>query len=736
MKKYTSLLIGLIPVIIGIIVHMTFLLDIWTFSGNYFSSFLFTLITALACGYFFGYQKGQPPHWLKIGLYVGGYFVIIIVLTWIELHFFPITKNRNGEVITDNSSVLFTTLKWAISILPILAALDKIIPDHEKSLRQYLVYIILLIGGLINPFIAFGLVIGYRIAYAQTLEKDGEDPRFHDMPLDLIFGVILGGISGLVVAEYLFPLIRDNFLAQLKQDIGFGRTDSTLEYISFFAYLVASVIAIVIFARWLRVKKLLTYERNRYGSARFARDKDLQHLKQITPFNYNHGLYIGGNEYIFNKPGHILTVAGTRSGKGVNLIIPNLLGKGNYDGSWVVVDPKGQNAFLSHEYQRDNEKRNVIILNPWEAYIDALGKSSCFNPLDLIRKPESPDLWDDCLLIAETIIPVTFDQNAHWNDRARTLLALTIAHVSTTQSKKSPLTLETVWKLLSEGIEFEDQTGMLGLFKAMMMNINEVNGEIIRAIATQFFDIHQKAEKEFASIQSTLLRHLNIIASPHLRKNTATSDFKIKDLIEDSNGNPSRFALYIVIPPEKLASHGRWLRLVITTLMRGIVRAKGSKKRITFLLDEFYSLGYLREIETGLSQYSGFNITLWPILQSISQLKQLYPKSWESFIDNSNVQHYFGINGEATMDYVSKLSGTYAYMNVNGFGAPADVTSRPLLTPDEVRRGSRNVLFTFIDSLPIAALGKYPYYEDKEFKELKDKEWVTRYPKNIPEELK
>ena len=38
---------------------------------------------------------------------------------------------------------------------------------------------------------------------------------------------------------------------------------------------------------------------------------------------------------------HVMTIAGSRAGKGVSLIIPNLL---LYEGSALVIDPKGENA--------------------------------------------------------------------------------------------------------------------------------------------------------------------------------------------------------------------------------------------------------------------------------------------------------------------------------------------------------------------------------------------------------
>src|SRR5271157_5948246 len=46
----------------------------------------------------------------------------------------------------------------------------------------------------------------------------------------------------------------------------------------------------------------------------------------------------------WNDDRHMMTIAGSRAGKGVSLIIPNLL---FYEGSALVIDPKGENARIT-----------------------------------------------------------------------------------------------------------------------------------------------------------------------------------------------------------------------------------------------------------------------------------------------------------------------------------------------------------------------------------------------------
>lgn len=45
-----------------------------------------------------------------------------------------------------------------------------------------------------------------------------------------------------------------------------------------------------------------------------------------------------------NDDRHVMTIAGSRAGKGVSLIVPNLI---FYEGSALAVDPKGENATIT-----------------------------------------------------------------------------------------------------------------------------------------------------------------------------------------------------------------------------------------------------------------------------------------------------------------------------------------------------------------------------------------------------
>ena len=58
---------------------------------------------------------------------------------------------------------------------------------------------------------------------------------------------------------------------------------------------------------------------------------------------------------------HMLTIAGSRAGKGRSCIIPNLL---HYSGSVLVIDPKGENANLT-AVRRKALGQSVHVLDPF-----------------------------------------------------------------------------------------------------------------------------------------------------------------------------------------------------------------------------------------------------------------------------------------------------------------------------------------------------------------------------------
>jgi type IV secretion system protein VirD4 len=113
-----------------------------------------------------------------------------------------------------------------------------------------------------------------------------------------------------------------------------------------------------------------------------------------------------------------------------------------------------------------------------------------------------------------------------------------------------------------------------------------------------------------------------------------------------------------MIPPDKLESHRALLRLCVGTLLTAAVRRRVIPARRTlFLIDECAQLGTLPALRTAVTLLRGSGLQVWTIWQDLSQLRMLYPKDWQTMINNSAVIQAFGINNNLMANEWSELLG-------------------------------------------------------------------------------
>ncbi|WP_338875045.1 type IV secretory system conjugative DNA transfer family protein [Spirosoma sp. SC4-14] len=549
--------------------------------------------------------------------------------------------------------------------------------------------ILFLVGLILTPITLAGALFGYTQAYLRFMKPFAVYPLLYPLNPIVRFAMFAWAILGWLV---LFGLV---FMLRLLAEIIGLQGYAFLVFLG--SNLFFSLIVFFVFRRWQIGINNSLVESDRFGSARFARPDELNSYRQGP------GLYIGGG-YVFKDKGHILTVAGTRGGKGTNLIIPNLLGLGGYTGSWVVIDPKGENAAITARYQRESG-RQVVILNPWGLLEEHIGEAESYNPLDILADTSSIHLVDDAHMIAEMLVPVERDdKNRFFTDTARSVVTGLIMQIATTQ-EGNDRTLTTLWRWARLAGDDWDE-----LIARMRLNNDPVNGEIIRNAGNEIVKLMEAGEETFGSILSSILQATDFLKSPSLQK-------ALRSGYDPATLSDGDTALYIIIPADKLQSHARWLRLMATTTLRAVVR--NPNKRVTFLLDEFAALGYLPEIETALSTYAGFEITVWPILQSLIQLQGLYGENWETFTANTAIRQFFTINDNFTANYVSAAIGQTSHVITtrSWFGVQdANANQRPLVTPDEVRRGSSDNIFAFFGGSPSTTFAKIPYFHLPELK--------------------
>lgn len=445
-----------------------------------------------------------------------------------------------------------------------------------------------------------------------------------------------------------------------------------------------------------------------FGSARFATQKETANL--VAP----EGLIIGRNNdkakpdlLRYNGQAHVMTIAPTRSGKGVSSIIPNLL---SVDRSMLIVDPKGENAKITARARAKFGK--VFILDPFEIS----GKENArYNPLSSLDAND-PNLIDEVNALTDAIIydPPSQVKDAHWNEEAKALLSglllFCVCHEET-----SNRTLGTVRGYLSLGSE------KFSALMTLMSKSDEANGLIARS-ANRFSG---KNEKEAASILSTAQRHTNFLDSPRIDKSTSKSDFSFDEL------KTGRASVFLVLPPDRIESYARWLRLIISQALSEIAKSNiKPSKPILFMLDEFAALGYLSSVERAMGLMAGYGIQLWPILQDMHQLRSTYGERAGSFLSNIDVLQTFGTKDHQTATMLSNMMGqtTVSFVtegtskSINANWETSNTTSqnthlsgRALATADEIMTMDAGMSLLFVKGTRPIPAARVIYYRDKEF---------------------
>lgn len=477
------------------------------------------------------------------------------------------------------------------------------------------------------------------------------------------------------------------------------------------AVTVAPVVGWVLFA-WLILrprKRVAPGTTGAHGTARFAEAADLQRRGLLTGRGYICGRTKAGRMVRFDEPGHLLTVAPTRTGKGVGAVIPNAL---THPGSLIAIDPKGENARVTARARR-TLGQVVHVLDPF----DVSGEfTSRFNPLDFIRVG-TEDAPEDADLVAEMIAEADGAMSAassHFEESARALLRGFILYVAETAAP-GDRHLGEVRRCLTLA---EDP--FLDLLDEMSRS-PVAYGSPARTANT----LLSMADKERSGVLSTARRHTDWLESPRFIRALSRSDFSLESLKQD------RVTVFLVLPPDKLDRYRAFNRLFIGLSLSVLQRNAYEKppQPVLYLLDEIAQLGYLSPLESAVGVAAGYGITLWQFWQDMGQIRAIYKDRWESFVSNSAVLQVFGVSDHRTAQYVSDLLGKTTVQTLNqsdgintaGFdvshsgGLSLGETGRALLTPDEVRRLDGDALLLFVRETPPMLLNKVKYYQDPEF---------------------
>ena len=405
--------------------------------------------------------------------------------------------------------------------------------------------------------------------------------------------------------------------------------------------------AIVIMAIFGKQKREL------HGSAKFASMMDIrktgfiltpkQQQEKFEKSPSNPSILVGkangklleffGNEFTY-------VAAPTRSGKGVGIVIPNLL---HYRDSVVVLDVKNENWDLTAGFR--SKYQPCFLFAPKAEN----GRSHRYNPLDYIDRNPTKRMGD-IQNIANIMYPSDGD-DAFWQAQSQRLFTGLILFMLETPDR--PCSMAELIKLATPNKPLDEWiTETISQRKADNKALSVECIEALMAFAGN------SSENTRAGILSSLTAPLNIFTDPMVAAATSASDFRLDDV------RKKRMSIYVGIQPNELARFDKLLNIFFSQLINLNTRVlpeqdPNLKYQCLVLLDEFTALGRVDIINKAVAYIAGYNMRLMLIFQNKSQAEQYYTKEGtQTLLSNMACQIIFAPRTLEDAEYGSKLLGT------------------------------------------------------------------------------
>ncbi|MGC2766922.1 MAG: type IV secretory system conjugative DNA transfer family protein, partial [Candidatus Acidiferrum sp.] len=373
--------------------------------------------------------------------------------------------------------------------------------------------------------------------------------------------------------------------------------------------------------------------------------------------------------------------------------------------SAIIYDIKGENWTKTAGF-RTQAGQVCFKFSPVEE-----NSSSCFNPLEETRIGTP---WDvsDAQNIAEMIVNTgeTNPYDPHWDRTAASLTTGMLLHVCYAAClQERTATLAELSALFTRpGVDFRETLQELLNYPHdpnRDFNWRMPTGEATAThpvVREKVQEMLNKEDKEFSGVLSTAKTALALYSDPLVAKNTASSDFRIIDLVD----HEKPVSLYLVVPPAHKKRLRPLIRLIFTMIVNRLTEKlefhgtgpKRHKHRLLFMIDEFPTLRRMDIFADALSYMAGFGLKAYLITQDIRQIVEEYGAN-ESIVSNCAVRVAFAPNQYETAELLSKMTGTKTIQKasftfggsrgsiiLNHVNQSVEQIQRPLMTPDEIMR--------------------------------------------------
>jgi len=478
-----------------------------------------------------------------------------------------------------------------------------------------------------------------------------------------------------------------------------------------------------------------------HGSASWAKPKDLSRAK----LTQNWGVVIGRmaegrNSLILrtNAPDYsnIFLSAPPRAGKGAGVIIPTLL---EYPGSFIVYDVKGEN-YDHTARQRLAMGDRVRVFSPFSLTLESghalEGRSHGFNPLiPIAANPDLEDRITEIDLMASSLLSTSNKKEEGLLSSGREIFKAVCAIVCDEEDIPS---LGKVVDLLSPKAPKPGEVADLQTHFAMLA------GRAPDPLSAQALNAASANKNENNALYLSVLFDCGLRAwrNPAIRRATEVHDFDLDHL------RAFPYAIYIIIPTpfkETAAPVVRlFFQLALRTLQKRIPDKRTEPLDVLFMIDEFHSLGAMKEVLAAPTVLPGFGGRIVTVVQTPASLDEIYGRdAARIFLDVTQLKIFMTPNDNTTKRMIEETLGyrTMVSKSVNSKSLGArdprsqsySEIKRPLMSADDIGTMPSDKQVVTIQGRKPAYADRIRYFEDPYFKAIHDAQDGMPWPTgNIP----
>lgn len=378
-----------------------------------------------------------------------------------------------------------------------------------------------------------------------------------------------------------------------------------------------------------------------YGNAEWAQLDDLRKAGMLhkTPGSVFLGFH-QGRKIFAQGQGALYSEASARSGKLADQIMWNLCGKQAYEGTILMLDPKGEGAKVSQ-----NQKPNYHY-NP-ERLHDL--PHTNINPVDHIEG-DSASLVSDIKAVYEQFMP----HQAGGNSKYFELTAKDIAEaISTSEAEQTgSFNFPRVYDLINQ-----IETGSLEWvnFEYEMTRSKHV---FVRRVAKVILNYRKSKSGSTGNGMNGVLAELYLAFSclndTVLRESISPPYAFSFASICKKNALPVNF--FMMIPDTFLDIWAPIIKTIFQNAMIHKSRAPQAPSQL-WIIDEGGQLGCFPLLTKLFTLMAGKNIRTWLFLQSSQQLKKIDNGAEVTIPSCASVQCFFAINTTYSAQIISDLCG-------------------------------------------------------------------------------